>query len=130
MPSGATGCGIGNDCMSSLHGLTAPHKVHCEAGYLWPTEIEPLHGGGGTSTKDPTSKYYPRAAEELDGCQLTADNWTQALAWDGYVWWAWGWVQGVASGCTHLLHVLTCMVPPQHSILSIPFPYALPCIIP
>ncbi len=47
-----------------------------ECSYLYPTEIEPLHGGGGTSTADPTNMYYPRAIEELWNCNITGANWS------------------------------------------------------
>merc|ERR1712130_22120 len=68
-----------------LTGNTKPdteRTVYSEGGYLYPTEIEPLHGGGGTSTKDPKSLYYPRAENELWNCTLTEKNWKSHPNWN------------------------------------------------
>lgn len=44
--------------------------VYAEAGFLYPVELEPLHGGGPQMlhSSDPHSLEYPRRQEELEGC--------------------------------------------------------------
>lgn len=68
-----------------LNGSTKPdvqRTVYSEGGYLYPTEIEPLHGGGGTSVKDPKNMYYPRAMNELWNCSLTEETWREHPSWN------------------------------------------------
>ena len=51
-------------------------RVYAEGGFLYPTEIEPLHSGGGRvpvpgprEGGNKSSLYYPRGVEEMEGCE-------------------------------------------------------------
>merc|ERR1719478_1741947 len=41
--------------------------VYAEAGFMYPTEMEPLHSGDVTDPSDKRNKDYPRYQEELEG---------------------------------------------------------------